>query len=132
MDGVVLDTDQSTAIKALKFQQLYVTERDVYLRLCEKQVQTVAGFDVPEMLGYDDDLWVIEMEIVSPPYVLDFAGAYLDRPPEFPEDVLAQWRAEKQEQFEDDWPTVQKVLREFRAMGIYLSDLNPKNINFGR
>src|SRR5688572_28971050 len=88
MDGIVLATHQQTAIKALKYQKLYVTERDVYLRLREKQVQTVIGFAVPRMIGYDDNLWVIEMEIVSAPYVLDFAGAYLDRPPDFPPEVM--------------------------------------------
>ena len=30
-----------------------------------------------------DILWVIEMEIVSPPFVLDFAGAYLDHRPDY-------------------------------------------------
>jgi hypothetical protein len=95
-------------------------------------LESISGFKVPELLRHDDALWTIEMSIVSPPYILDFAGAYLDRPPDFPPEVLADWRAEKQEQFEDDWPMVQKVMREFRAMGIYLSDLNPKNINFGR
>ena len=127
-----MDTVERTAIKALKFKKLYVTERDVYLRLREKQVENIADFKVPELLRHDDSLWTIEMSIVSPPYVLDFAGAYLDRPPDFPPEVMADWRAEKEEQFEDDWPMVQTVMREFRAMGIYLSDLNPKNINFGR
>jgi hypothetical protein len=50
---------------------------------------------------------MVEMEIVQPPFVLDFAGAYLDRRPDFPEDVYAEWQAEKAEQFGDDWPLVQ-------------------------
>jgi len=34
---------------------------------------------IPKLIGYDDDLLTIEMTIVSPPFCLDSAGAYLDR-----------------------------------------------------
>ncbi|MFV1969026.1 MAG: hypothetical protein ACC628_26700 [Pirellulaceae bacterium] len=62
------------------------------------------------MLQYDDELWVIKMEVVTRPFVLDFAGAYLDKPPDYPEEVLADWRTEKQEQFGDRWPNVELIL----------------------
>ena len=53
-----------------------------------------AGLRVPRLLQFDDDLWVIEMTIVSRPFVLDFAGAYLDMPPDFSDEVMADWHAE--------------------------------------
>jgi len=34
----------------------------------------ILGFHVPQLLGADDELMAIEMTIVSPPYLLDFAG----------------------------------------------------------
>lgn len=131
-DGVVLDTTSKTAIKALKFEELYVKERNVYVRLQEHNVEKVCGFNVPRMLAYNDELWTIEMDIVSPPYILDFAGALVDIEHVFPEETMADWRAAKAEQFEEDWPLVRRILSEFRSMGIYLTDVHPRNINFGR
>ena len=92
----------------------------------------VCGLHLPRLLAYDDDLWTLEMEIVCPPYILDFAGARLDVAPQFPADVMAQWRTEKIEQFQGDWPTVCQILSEFRSLGIHLTDVHPGNINFGR
>jgi hypothetical protein len=61
---------------------------------------SILGFNIPELVGFEDDLRVIEMTIVKRPLVLDFAGAYLDARPAFPNEVWADWEAEKQEQFE--------------------------------
>jgi hypothetical protein len=68
------------------------------------------------------------MEIVQPPFVLDFAGAYLDRRPEFPTDVYADWLAEKAEQFGDDWPLVQSIMATLAGIGVFLADVKPGNI----
>jgi hypothetical protein len=46
-----------------------------------ESIVDVAGFAVPQLIHHDDRLWVVEMGIVSPPFVLDFAGAYLDLRP---------------------------------------------------
>lgn len=129
-DGIVFATSCQSAIKALRYRPLYERERDVYLRLQENELSEVLGFIIPRMLHADDELWVIEMEIVSPPFVLDFAGAYLDVPPDYPEEVMQEWRAEKREQFGDRWPIVQGIMREFRQLGIYLADVKPGNIMF--
>jgi hypothetical protein len=76
-------------------ERLFQRERDVYQRLQERHVVRVLGFDVPQLIRFDNDLWVVEMTIVSPPFVLDFAGAYLDQKPDYPPDVLAEWMEEK-------------------------------------
>ena len=83
------------------------------------------------MLAYDDALLCIEMEIVAPPFVLDFAGAYLDRRTDYPDDVMEEWQAEKLEQFgEERWKIVQNIMAHFARMGIYLADVKPGNITF--
>jgi hypothetical protein len=82
------------------------------------------------LITFDDRLLVLEMTIVKRPFVLDFAGAYLDSRPDFPQDVWTDWEAEKREQFEERWPIVQKVLDAFEEMGIYLLDVSPGNIGF--
>jgi hypothetical protein len=120
----------SSAVKGYEREADYRRERDVYLRLHERGITRIRGCAVPEMIEFDDALRVIEMTIVTRPFVLDFAGAYLDRAPEFPEQVLADWRAEKAEQFGGRWPEVQAILRELESYGIYMEDVSPGNISF--
>jgi hypothetical protein len=91
---------------------------------------TVLGFNVPQLIRHDDSLRVLEMTIVERPFVLDFAGAYLDTRPEFPADVWADWEFEKREQFEGRWKQVEQVLSAFEEMGMYLLDVSPSNIAF--
>jgi hypothetical protein len=133
-DGIVVGSargHQATAIKSLAFQELYQNERNVYLRLMDHDVDQVEGFSVPRLLWADDERWVIEMEVVSPPFVLDFAGAYLDQPPDYPPDVIEDWEMEKRDQFgEERWEMVRIVMYEFQQMGIYLADVKPGNIMF--
>lgn len=134
-DGIVLvgtsmAAPARVAIKAHRFTELYLREKAVYQRLEKLAVITVLGFNVPQLLAAHDALLVLEMTIVRRPFVLDFAGAYLDVRPEFPADVWADWEAEKREQFEGRWPAVQKVLAAFEEFGIYLLDVSPSNIAF--
>ena len=119
-----------SAIKVVERSDACIRERDVYLRLYEHSVEDVCGHAVPQLLDYDDDLLVIQMTIVTPPFVLDFGGAWLDAPPDYPPEVLAEWEAEKREQFEDRWSDVVTILHAFRRFGIYISDVNPGNIQF--
>src|SRR5262245_45375317 len=62
------------ALKCHERESSYVRVRDVYLRLREHEITTVRGCNIPELLDFDDDLWVIEMTTVTRPFVLDFAG----------------------------------------------------------
>jgi hypothetical protein len=68
------------------------------------------------------------MTVVTRPFILDFASASLDKPPDFSEEVLADWQAEKAEQFEQRWPEVQGILRSLESLGIFLIDVHPGNI----
>ena len=129
-DGIVFSSACQSAIKAFRYERLYQRERDVYLRLQDHEVADIRGFKVPQLIQFDDELWCVEITIVSPPFVLDFAGAYLDFPPDYDAEVLAAWRSEKAEQFGDNWPEVQRIMREFASLGIYLADVKPGNIEF--
>lgn len=100
-----------------RWNEAYLREKQVYERLKRLGVTRVLGFNVPLLIGWEDGLRVIEMTIVKPPFVLDFAGAYLDARPGFPEEVWTNWEVEKREQFEDRWLKVQRVLDAFRLAG---------------
>ena len=65
----------------------YLRERAVYERLRDAGVSEILGFNVPQLIRFDDELRIIEMSIVARPFVLDFAGAWLDTPPDFPEET---------------------------------------------
>jgi hypothetical protein len=95
-----------TALKLHRDFTPYDQEKRVYQRLRERSLRQILGFHIPTLVRFDDALLAIEMTIVRPPFVLDFAGATLDAPMEFSEDVWADWRAAKEEQFGQDWRTV--------------------------
>lgn len=125
-------TSRQSAIKVFRHERLFQRERDVYQRLTERHVVRILGFDVPQLVGFDNDLWVVEMTIVSPPFVLDFAGAYLDQKPDYPPEVLADWMEEKAEQFDERWSKVQAIMWAFSKLGVFLADVKPGNIEFGK
>jgi hypothetical protein len=132
--GIVFDAENQaqglSAIKAHQREADYLRERDVYLRLRENDVTEIRGCRVPQLYAFDDELWVIEMSVVTRPFVLDFAGAYLDGPPDFSEEVLDDWRKEKIDQFDKRWPEVQAILGALEGLGIYLIDVHPNNISW--
>jgi hypothetical protein len=121
-----------SAIKLYRRFADYERERDVYFRLAEYGVDEVRGCHVPCLLAHDEELLAIEMTLVTPPYLLVFAGAYLDHAPTFSDEVMDEWHAEKAEHFGARWRDVLAILEIFEEKyGIIIQDINPGNINFG-
>jgi hypothetical protein len=127
--GIVFSTSRKSAAKVHGHEQAHLTERDVYHRLERACIRQVHEFSSPRLLAAAA-LRIIEMTIVRPPFALDFAGAHLDRPPDYSPEVLAEWEAEKREQFGRHWPKVRAVLAYLVRFGVYLSDVNPGNVRF--
>ena len=118
------------AVKFHNREVAYCRELGEYLRLRDIGVDEVCGHTISSPIDFSDELLAIEMEVVSPPSCLDFGGAYLDRPPDYSPEVWADWRRMKSEAFENDWPTVEEILAEFRSFGIFIADVNQGNIKF--
>ncbi|MEO8495224.1 MAG: hypothetical protein ABI614_09150 [Planctomycetota bacterium] len=129
-DGTVWSTSRDTAVKALFRQGGYDREIAAYRRLEHLGVGELEGFTVPRLVGSDDSLFVIEMTIVFPPCILDFAKSYVDEPPDFSEEVLADWRSATEDLFGDKWSTVNSILGWLRSYGIFYFDAKPSNIRF--
>lgn len=131
-DGCVWETSQGTAVKALAREAGYYNERDTYLRLKEWGLtEQIDGFWVPSLVDYDDELWIVEMDMVQqPPYIIDFAKVRLDRPPDFSDDVLEDAERRGEEQFEHNWPKVKSLLATLESYQIYYLDARPGNITF--
>lgn len=119
------------AVKIHRAEDAYWRELSIYRRLAESSVVTLHGFNVPQLLGWDDECFAIEMSIVARPFVLDFGGAWLDEEPEFSPEHWSYWEEEKREQFgAERWREVLAVLALLRAYGIYMHDVTPTNIAF--
>jgi hypothetical protein len=115
---------------ALKIQDAhgFRLERDCYERLGELGVTEVGGFNIPVLIHADDHWRAIEMSIVDRPFIVDFAQAYLDSPPDFSAEVWEERMKTWQSRYEEDWPQVQRALRELEGLGIYYLDVHRGNI----
>jgi hypothetical protein len=102
-------------------------ERDCYLHLAEQGVK-IAGFNIPEMVRHDDAWRVIEMSIVTRPFILDFAQAYVEVCPEFPEEVWQERWQTWEEIYCEDWPVVWRALKDLEAAGVFYLDVHRQNI----
>jgi hypothetical protein len=91
-----------------------------------------SGIRDPGIARFDDESHVIEMSFVRPPFVLDFASATLDAPPDFSHDEGHTLEDLVRERFDES--KVDRVMELYyelgRVAGVYVSDLNPHNIKF--
>ena len=130
-DGIVYRSSRNTAIKVHYYKDRYNRELNAYARLWADRVETVAGFRVPRLLRYDQTRRILELTIVSPPFVVDFAHTYIDEMPAVLTDRWDEWEAEQKEQFGTRWPAAARVFRALSERhGIYYLDLRPQNVIF--
>ena len=130
-DGCVWVNDRRNALKIHHYEELYIRERDAYIRLRDRKINTIGTFHVPQLIAFDDECLAIEMSIVSPPYLLDFASAKLDTPYDLIEDeghTLADLVVER---FGDRAAEIFYLRQQLeQRAGIYLIDIHPHNIKF--
>ena len=120
-----------TALKVFQYEAFFRREVAVYERLMAASVHGIRGFAVPQLIGTDEQLLALEMTVVGRPFVLDFAGAFLDdQAPEFDREVWEAWEDENREAFGDRWREVNAVLEILEGHGIHMLDVNPGNIAF--
>lgn len=134
--GVVYEAESNAipafaAVKSHRSQTAFARERDAYLRLRDCDVFRIGRLSVPALLGWDDELCTLEMTLVAAPYCLDFAETWLDEPPDFPEQVWQDEATKIEELFGEKASEVQEVLAAFRALGLYVFDVSPRNWDFG-
>jgi hypothetical protein len=129
IDGNVWRTSRQSALKVFARQDTFERERDCYRRLFENEIERLAGFEVPQLM----ELWAIEMTVVSPPCILDFGKAYVDRQPDYSPEALAEAEQAERELFsEAEWKQVRLVRAALRQYGIHYFDARPSNIMFPR
>jgi hypothetical protein len=89
---VYLSPDAQTAVKVHRRAEGFWNEVRAYQKLQSLGITRLQGLTVPKLRGYRIDLNVIRMDVVSAPYLLDFAGVRFS-PPDFSDDVMESWRA---------------------------------------
>jgi hypothetical protein len=127
VDGVVYPSPNMTAIKVHSRIETYWKEVAAYQRLQENGVMEFQGFAVPCLVRCHTWLQAIEMSIVSPPCLLDFAATTIDFMPDFPEG-LDEWWDRVRDDFGDDFPIAESVFWGLQRYGIYYWDLKPRNL----
>ena len=72
------------------------------------------------------------MGIVAPPFILDFAKAWVDRPADYSPEVMEDYAAKGRELFgEQRWDRRDGADLALKQFGIYYYDASPGNIRFG-
>lgn len=123
-------TPSDSAIKVYDKLGNFEREIECYRILDEHNVAVIEGFNVPQLLGNDESLRVIEMTIVSAPYILDFGKAYVHQRPDcYTPEQLAEADALSEELFEGNWTLVESAIHKLECIGIYYVDANPRNID---
>jgi hypothetical protein len=52
-------TNTNTAIKVYDLLSGYVRERNIYLRLKERSIDSIRNFKVPRIIDWNDDLFIL-------------------------------------------------------------------------
>lgn len=133
-DGEVWRSTRPAAIKAFLHVKNYRDELESYQRLQQAGLHRLCGFDIPRLSAWNDDLLVIEMSIVQPPYLLDFGKVYFDGPPTdvYDRERMNVGRAEAKANFGANWPAVAQALFALQErVGIWYVDPKPANIDCG-
>jgi hypothetical protein len=131
MDGIVYSTAQGTAIKIFDREASFQTELKVYRRLRRFGVEVICGLNVPQLVNWHLELQIIEMSLVRPPYILDFAKATVGKRIRFDRMVVREWHRRVRSDFGSRWRDAMNVYDYMaRHFHIYLLDLNPRNLRF--
>lgn len=128
-DGSVWSTNRNSAVKVIAKEKSYQREKQCYQHLAEKGIRAVDGLSIPTLIDYDDHLMIVEVDIVQPPYLLDFGKAYINEVPPFTSEQLAEYYGSLGEKFRKfDIPRIRKICRILSGLGIEYLDARPSNI----
>jgi hypothetical protein len=120
--------DLRAAFKVHRSAEGFATETAAYRRLAAAGALSLHGLVIPQMISNQPELRLLQLDIVAPPFLLDFAGVHFS-PPDYSVDVMNLWRADIDRQFGLDAWLVHLVHDSLAKLGIYYMDIRPSNIN---
>ena len=89
LDAYLWQLDNYQIMKVHRYEERFRRELEAYQRLLERGMVRLKGFRFPQLIHYDEELRILELSFVSPPYILDFVEVGLGkRPPNFDLDCI--------------------------------------------
>jgi hypothetical protein len=125
---VYLSPDAQTAVKVHRRPEGFATELRAYQTLQANGITSLHGLTIPKLRDHRIDLKLIRMDVVSAPYLLDFAGV-LFSPPDFSDDVMEHWRARLVAAYGPNAHVADTVYGSLARIGLYYLDFRPSNMN---
>lgn len=126
LDAYLWQTTHYQIIKVHRYKERFRRELEAYQRLQERGIERLKGFRFPQLVRCNEELRILELSFVSPPYILDFVEVGLGkRPSNFDLDRIETQQAK---QFGKDWPDLKRLLEALMQIGIYYDDVHNKNI----
>lgn len=129
VSGVVFATgDNRTAVKVHHYAEGHATEVEAYRRLAKAKLFRIDDIIIPRMRAFDSSLRAIQMDFVSPPFLLDFAGVMFKKP-DFEPHVWEEWKQGIFQKFGPNQDFAYRVLQRLKKLSIYYLDLRESNLN---
>lgn len=125
---VFLSPDAMTAVKVHHFEAGHAAEVKAYQWLRQQRITQILGVTVPKLRAVDSDRMLIQMDVVCPPFLLDFAGVKFTDPG-FPPDTIAENSRMIEERFGPNAPLAFAIQAELRKLGMFYLDMRPDNLN---
>lgn len=125
---VFLTPDLRSAIKVHHNLDGHLTELRAYQALRQRRITSLHGLTIPRLQAFSTPGRLIQIDFVSPPFLLDFAGVkFAD--PGFPEETMKEIHQEIDSRFGANAPVAYAIQHALQRIGIYYLDLRPSNLN---
>ncbi len=125
---VFLSPDLETAIKVHHTPEGFQTEVRAYELLRSYRLTQVEGITIPKLRMADHSRQLIQIDFVSPPFLLDFAGVRFSDP-QFPSETVREIHEEIEMRFGRNSHIAHAVQHKLLEIGMYYLDLRPSNLN---
>lgn len=127
---VYLSPDLTTAVKVHNHEDGFQRELFVYRRLRSLRITKLHGLTVPKLHNADQSLMLIQMDFVSAPFLLDFAGVLLESPYRaFDAERLQHWHDSISGFFGPNAHIAYAIYNTLSQYGLYYVDFRPSNLN---
>ncbi len=129
VSGIVfMAPDLTTAIKVHHRRESFQNEARAYRLLRSHRVTSMMGITIPKLRYADEERMLIAIDIVRPPFLLDFAGVqFVD--PGFSEQTIIENREDVELRFGRNAHLAFAVQHALLQFGIYYLDLRRGNLN---
>ena len=125
--GYVYLSPQPGRVVKVHTGHAFHVELEVYRRLRRLRLTRLHGLNIPRVRGFREDVRLLEMDFVSAPFLLDFAGVLFE-PPDFEDHVWEDWHRKIDEAYGPNAHIAYAVYESLRKHGMYYVDFRITNM----